>query len=64
MVVGDDICPCRNAPLTQGYLYLRSWQDLYVAKREEVDVKSQRVTVGLEKLKKGAADVETMKVRT
>lgn len=31
-------------------------------KKEEVDIKSQRVSVGLEKLKKGAADVETMKV--
>lgn len=37
-------------------------QDLYLKKNGEVDVQSQRVTVGLEKLKKGAADVETMKV--
>lgn len=33
-----------------------------MTKKEEVDVKSGRVTVGLEKLKKGAADVELMKV--
>lgn len=39
-----------------------SRQDLYLTKKEEVDVKSKRVIVGLEKLKKGAADVELMKV--
>lgn len=38
-------------------------QDLYLIKKEEVDSKSKRVVVGLDKLKKGAADVELMKVR-
>lgn len=38
-------------------------QDLYLSKKKEVDVKSQRVMVGLEKLAKGADDVETMKAR-
>lgn len=38
-------------------------QDLYLNKKKEVDVKSQRVMVGLEKLAKGADDVETMKAR-
>lgn len=33
-----------------------------MTKKEGVDEKSKRVTVGLEKLKKGAADVELMKV--
>lgn len=37
-------------------------QELYLTKKEGVDEKSKRVTVGLEKLKKGAADVELMKV--
>lgn len=53
------------APFESSYSYapVRSRQDLYLTKKEQVDIKSQRVTVGLEKLKKGAADVETMKVR-
>ncbi|CAM9560165.1 unnamed protein product, partial [Laminaria digitata] len=42
--------------------FLGSYQDLYLTKKEGVDEKSKRVTVGLEKLKKGAADVELMKV--
>ncbi|CAM9240120.1 unnamed protein product [Discosporangium mesarthrocarpum] len=43
--------------------FLSSYRDLYLGKKEEVDIKSKRVTVGLEKLKKGAADVELMKVQ-
>lgn len=37
-------------------------QDQYLTKKEEVDVKSRRVMVGLDKLKKGADDVQLMKV--
>ena len=43
--------------------FLGSYKDLYLTKKEEVDVKSKRVVVGLDKLKKGAADVELMKVQ-
>lgn len=43
--------------------FLGSYKDLYLTKKEEVDVKSKRVVVGLDKLKKGASDVEAMKVQ-
>ncbi|CAM9274876.1 unnamed protein product [Chrysoparadoxa australica] len=43
--------------------FLSSYESVYLAKLQEVEVKSQRVTVGLEKLKKGAEDVELMKVQ-
>ncbi|CAM9139333.1 unnamed protein product, partial [Choristocarpus tenellus] len=43
--------------------FLTSYKDLYLTKKEEVDVKGKRVMVGLDKLKKGAADVELMKVQ-
>ncbi|CAN0142261.1 unnamed protein product, partial [Pylaiella littoralis] len=43
--------------------FLGSYKDLYLTKKEEVDVKSKRVVVGLDKLKKGASDVELMKVQ-
>lgn len=44
------------------YCTIRMPQDQYLMKKEEVDVKSRRVMVGLGKLKKGADDVELMKV--
>ncbi|CAM9708915.1 unnamed protein product, partial [Ectocarpus fasciculatus] len=43
--------------------FLGSYKDLYLTKKEQVDVKSKRVIVGLDKLKKGASDVELMKVQ-
>lgn len=43
--------------------FLGSYKDLYLTKKEEVDIKSKRVVVGLDKLKKGASDVESMKVQ-
>ncbi|CAM9783470.1 unnamed protein product [Ectocarpus sp. 6 AP-2014] len=43
--------------------FLGSYKDLYLSKKEQVDVKSKRVIVGLDKLKKGASDVELMKVQ-
>lgn len=44
------------------YCTIRMPQNQYLTKKEEVDVKSRRVMVGLDKLKKGANDVELMKV--
>ncbi|CAM9172851.1 unnamed protein product [Hapterophycus canaliculatus] len=43
--------------------FLGSYKDLYLTKKEGVDIKSKRVIVGLDKLKKGAADVELMKIQ-
>jgi len=42
--------------------FLNVYREMYAAKYTEIELASQRVTVGLEKLQQGAEDVETMKV--